>query len=89
MEESGAPEGFADAIGWLIEMTDEQFPAEIPPRWGVSFSIADADATAARAAELGATLMVEPTDAPWVRYCVVRDPQGAVFQASQLVPPEV
>jgi uncharacterized protein len=88
METMGAPEGFADAIGWLMEMTDEQFPAEVPPHWGVSFAIADADASAARAQELGATLIVDPTDAPWVRYAMVRDPQGAAFQISQFVPPE-
>ena len=87
-EEMGAPEGFPDAVGWLMEMTDEQFPPEAPPHWGTSFAIADADATAARAQELGATLLVEPMDAPWVRFTVIRDPQGAMFQAAQFVPPE-
>ena len=87
-EEMGAPEGFPDAVGWLMEMTDEQFPPEAPSHWGTSFAIADADATAERAQELGATLVVEPMDAPWVRFAVIRDPQGALFQASQFVPPE-
>jgi predicted enzyme related to lactoylglutathione lyase len=84
----GAPEGFADAIGWLVEMTDDRFPAETPPHWSTSFAVADADATAKRAQELGGEVLLEPTDAPWVRFTVLRDPQGATFTASQFVPPE-
>ena len=87
-EEMGAPEGFPDAVGWLMTITDDRFPPETPPHWSTSFAIASADATAKRAAELGGTVLVEPMDAPWVRFTVVRDPQGAIFTASQFVPPE-
>jgi predicted enzyme related to lactoylglutathione lyase len=87
-EEMGAPEGFPDAIGWLMTMTDDRFGADTPTHWTTSFAIASADATAERAAELGATVLVEPTDAPWVRFVILRDPQGATFTASQFVPPE-
>jgi predicted enzyme related to lactoylglutathione lyase len=48
--------------------------------------VEDADATAARAAELGGTVVVPPLDAPWVRMTVINDPQGATFIASQFVP---
>ena len=38
--------------------------------------------------ELGAEVVVEPFDAPWVRAAVLRDPDGAAFTVSQFVPPE-
>jgi hypothetical protein len=49
--------------------------------------VADADAIAERATELGGTVLVPPMDAPWVRMTVIRDPQGAVFTASRFTPP--
>jgi predicted enzyme related to lactoylglutathione lyase len=81
-EEMGAPDGFPDAVAWLMPSADDR------PHWGTSLAVADADATASRAKELGGTVLVEPTDAPWVRFCIVQDPQGAIFQAAQFVPPE-
>jgi predicted enzyme related to lactoylglutathione lyase len=52
----------------------------------VTFAVSDADAIAARAAELGGRVTVPPSDGPWVRMTVITDPQGAVFTASQFVP---
>jgi predicted enzyme related to lactoylglutathione lyase len=52
----------------------------------VTFGVADADATAAKAGELGGTVLVAPFDAPWVRMAIIADPQGATFVASQFVP---
>jgi uncharacterized protein len=46
----------------------------------------DADATAAKATELGGKVIVAPFDAPWVRMTVIGDPQGATFIASKFVP---
>jgi predicted enzyme related to lactoylglutathione lyase len=83
MAEMGAPAGFEDAVAWLAPLGDEA-----DPYWDVAFGVADADATAARAAELGAEVLVPPTDMPWVRMTVLRDPQGAVLTASQFVPPD-
>jgi predicted enzyme related to lactoylglutathione lyase len=52
----------------------------MPSFWGVYFSVADADATAAKAQELGATVMSPPMDIPDVgRFAVLTDPQGATF----------
>lgn len=87
MKEVGAPEGFEDAVAWLVPMTDDQFQAETPPHWGITIAVDDADATAKRAEELGGTIVSEPIDAPWVRMTILRDPQGAVFTASKFVPP--
>ena len=57
-----------------------------PAHWSVTFGVDDADATAAQAKELGATVIVEPMDAPWVRTTVIADPAGATFTASKYVP---
>jgi predicted enzyme related to lactoylglutathione lyase len=82
MAQMGAPAGFEDAVAWLVPLGDG---AEA--HWDVTFGVADADATAAKAEELGAEVLVPPTDMPWVRMTVIRDPQGAVLTASQFVPP--
>jgi len=53
---------------------------KVPPNWMPYFQVADADATANKAKELGGNLLVPPTDIPDVgRFSVVQDPQGAVF----------
>jgi uncharacterized protein len=85
--EVSAPEGFEDAVAWLVPMAGDQFPEGTPPHWSITFAVDDADATAARAAELGGTVLAPPFDAPWVRMTVLSDPQGATFTASKFVPP--
>jgi predicted enzyme related to lactoylglutathione lyase len=82
-EEYEAPEGFIDVVGSL-----QPVEGDAPPHWGVTFAVADADAAAKRAAELGGTVVVPPFSAPWVRMTVLQDPAGATFVASQFVPPE-
>ena len=84
MAEVGAPEGFEDVVASLNPIADDQ--PDMPPHWSVTFAVDDADATAARAAELGGRVLVPPFDAPWVRMTVIVDPQGASFVASQFVP---
>ncbi|MGH8774808.1 MAG: VOC family protein [Jiangellaceae bacterium] len=59
---------------------------DTPAQWSVIFAVDDADATAAKAAELGGAVVVPPVDAPWVRVTVIADPQGATFIASRFVP---
>jgi predicted enzyme related to lactoylglutathione lyase len=51
----------------------------VPNHWHVYFSVGDADATAAKIAELGGTILVPPFDTPVGRIAVAQDPQGAVF----------
>jgi uncharacterized protein len=51
----------------------------------VTFALADADAVAAKATELGGKVIV-PLRCPWVRMTVLGDPQGATFIASKFVP---
>ena len=51
-----------------------------PPAWAAYVTVESADAAAAKAAELGATLISEPFDVMDAgRMAVVQDPTGAVF----------
>jgi uncharacterized protein len=84
--EFGGPDRFEEVVAALSEIPDDQ--PDTPAHWDVTFGVADADATAARAAELGGTVLVPPFDAPWIRGTVIRDPQGATFNANQFVPPD-
>jgi predicted enzyme related to lactoylglutathione lyase len=83
----GAPDGFEDAVAWLVPMTSEQFPDDTPSHWSITFAVDDADAIADRAAALGGKVLMPPTDAPWVRMTVLSDPRGATFTASKFTPP--
>ena len=54
----------------------------MPPAWGCYVTVADADATARRCAELGGKVLHGPADIPTVgRFVVLQDPQGAVVNA--------
>ena len=77
----GGPAGFEDVVASINPIGDDQ--PDVPAHWSVTFATDDADATAARARELGGEIVLPPTDAPWVRTTVIRDPQGAMFIASQ------
>lgn len=57
----------------------------VPPHWNVNFWVADTDATAAQAAQLGGSVLLAPFDTPGFRSAVLADPQGAVFSISKLV----
>ena len=84
MKEMGAPAGFEESVAGLNTIPDDQ--PDTPPHWNVTFAVDDADASAARAKELGGQVVMEPFDAPWVRMSVITDPQGATFIASQFKP---
>jgi uncharacterized protein len=79
----GGPAGFEDVVASINPIGEDQ--PDTPPHWSVTFGVDDADATAARATELGGTVVVPPFDAPWVRMAVINDPQGATFIASKFV----
>jgi predicted enzyme related to lactoylglutathione lyase len=57
----------------------------VPPHWNVNIQVDDTDAVATRAARLGGTILMPPTDAPGFRSAVLLDPQGAAFSISQIV----
>jgi predicted enzyme related to lactoylglutathione lyase len=87
MAEAGAPEGFEDTVASIIPIPDDQ--PDAPAHWSVTFATEDADATAAKARELGGEVIVPPFDAPWstatytIRVTVISDPHGATFSASK------
>ena len=58
-----------------------------PNHWHVYFGTDDADATAAKATELGGSVVVPPFDTPVGRMAVLSDPQGAVFSIIKTMPP--
>ncbi len=84
MAQMGAPEGYIDVVASLNPIADDD--SETPAHWDVTFAVDDADATAAKASELGGEVVAGPLDAPWTRMAVIKDPQGATFIASQFVP---
>jgi uncharacterized protein len=56
----------------------------MPSHWNCYVTVADADASAARAAELGATLLAEPFDVfDAGRMAAFQDPQGAILSVWQ------
>ncbi len=77
----GAPPGFTECVAWFLPLADGA-----APHWSVTFSVADPDAVATRARELGGSVEVEPFDLPMVRSTVIRDPAGARFTASAFNP---
>jgi hypothetical protein len=70
-------------VGGALQMT-EQWPAEIPAHWMPYFGVTDTDTAAATAQRLGGSVLVQPTDSPYGRFAVLRDPQGAVFTIMQM-----
>ena len=76
------PPGFEDAIAWVAPLEPD-----LAPHWHVAFAVADRDAAASDAQRLGAEV-VSTEDSRWTRTALVRDPQGAVFTASQFTPPD-
>lgn len=69
-----------EGIGGIMAMPPQA--TGVPPHWGAYVTVDDVDATARLAEELGAKIIVVPTDIPNVgRFCVLQDPQGAVISA--------
>jgi predicted enzyme related to lactoylglutathione lyase len=52
----------------------------MPPVWRDYVTVENVDETAKNAEELGAKILMPPTDIPQVgRFCIFQDPQGAVL----------
>ncbi len=53
---------------------------DVPPHWLTYFGVSDCDATVKKAGDLGAKILMPPTDIPNTgRFAVCQDGQGAVF----------
>lgn len=69
-----------DPVSACYQQDEEQRAAGAPPNWTNHVTVADADVTAGRAAELGGTVLVKPMDAMGLgRYAILTDPAGAAF----------
>src|SRR6201995_3079938 len=67
-------------VGAISPQPQQQRDAGVPPAWNSYVTVTDADATAARAAELGADVHAQPFDVMEAgRMAVIQDPQGAWF----------
>ena len=63
---------------------------QVPSHWSIYFLVADVDATAAKARELGGKQVAAPQDIPEVgRMAILKDPQGAVFELFQPAPRQI
>lgn len=67
------------AAAGMMPLNAAQPPVDVPPHWMVYFEVADTDATAAKASELGGSVFVPPTDNAAGRLAVLVDPHGAHF----------
>jgi hypothetical protein len=67
-------------VGAISPQLQQQREAGVPPAWNSYVTVENADATAAKARELGATVHAEPFDVMEAgRMAVIQDPQGAWF----------
>lgn len=66
-------------------MLPSQWPAEVPAFWQAYIVVEDCEASAAKAKELGGSVIVPPMDVPNVgRMSVISDPRGAVIAIIRL-----
>ncbi len=54
------------------------FNADMPPQWLLYVVVEDADVAAERCRQAGGEVVVRPRDLAGGRFCVIRDPAGAV-----------
>lgn len=67
-------------VAAMAEQPEHERSQGIPPRWNCYVTVDDADAVAARAAELGGTVVAPPFDVLDAgRMAVVADPEGAML----------
>ena len=91
----GAPLAFWRLPGYVGGQPDQPMPRDvvavmtptdetngIPPHWAVNFRVDDVDATGEHAVDLGAQLLLPPTETPGFRSAVIADPQGAAIAIS-------
>jgi predicted enzyme related to lactoylglutathione lyase len=72
----------AGPMAGLMALPEDAKKMGSPPCWVTYVGTPDVDETARQVAEIGGTILKEPTDIPSVgRFAVIRDPQGAVFSA--------
>ncbi|MDQ1375356.1 MAG: uncharacterized protein QOJ09_2694 [Actinomycetota bacterium] len=71
-EGDGQEAGIMDASAFL--------PEGVPAHWSIYFGSTDADASLAKIAELGGSVVTPAEDTPYGRLATAADPTGAVFK---------
>ena len=85
----GAPDAFADAVAWLVDLDQAPGAGSPDPFWSVTFAVDDTDGVVEQAVALGATVVSPVTDLGVVRVATLRDPQGAELIVSHYQPENV
>ena len=76
------------SVGGVMALPAEAKAGGMPPCWGSYVTVADVDATARKAVELGGRVVHGPADIPSVgRIAVIIDPQGAAINVITYAPP--
>jgi len=71
-------------LGGVMQLPQEAADAGAPSHWLAYVATPNVDSTAEQAVELGATVVVPPTDIPGAgRFAILTDPQGATFATFQ------
>ncbi|MDI1437012.1 VOC family protein [Polyangium sorediatum] len=66
-------------VGGAMQLMPEHM-GDVPPHWGTSFAVTNADETARLAVELGATLCIPVSELAGVgRFALLKSPQGVSF----------
>lgn len=68
--------GTKQVVGGICHARGEN--VGLPAQWLMYVTVADADAAARRCVELGGEVLYGPRDLGDARFCVIRDPAGAV-----------
>lgn len=77
-----------DHIGGVMQLPPELQAQGVPPHWLSYTFVESVDATTERALELGANVIVPPTDIPQIgRFSILTDPQGAAFALYSSIDP--
>jgi predicted enzyme related to lactoylglutathione lyase len=67
-------------LGGVAKLPEDAVKAGAPPHWLAYVPTANTEATVRRASELGASVLVQPTDIPGAgSFAVLQDPYGAAF----------
>ena len=80
MDMGGGEYTLFEADGQMVGGTTPPQMPGTPNHWHVYFGVADADATVAKATELGGSVLVPPFDTPVGRMAVIARPAGRRVQ---------
>ncbi len=70
------PPGTDEAVAGVCHARGSN--AGLPPQWLLYITVEDLDRSTAKCRELGGTIVVDPRPLAGGRFCVIRDPAGAV-----------